>query len=436
MNNVAHYKAKDILKNLHLKHCGLVFLSRGGTAEGVQVANEQSSLKAKRAIGIDICDSFIYSGAQSVIAPLWSDEASALSTVLITAKFYDDVVDCADEMRPVSVAMRNSVLWLRDATFSTIRNFMWGTRIDRLLLEEIDDELWSVALAQKMLKGQGKFKSSDDRWERVQVDARPFASPFYWATFRCIGSCTGVHDPRVAERDEFDDFRENAKMEAYLEEFHQKDGEMEGLVEKGVNAAKAKMKEPIQNAERKIREAAERVEGVKQDLEINVGQKITQAKLKGEAAKEAIRESREALKDVKGTVIGKIEKKKKDLDDIRRKRQAKKINRKFGDVDDDEEEEEEEEENSSSSSDSSSDDEEEDNGTKMKSKYGSVNALRKARNKRKKKEKKTKKKKKKKQAKRKSRGTSDSDSDSDSDNDGDSDSGNEGGEGTKVCVIS
>ena len=435
VNNVAHYKAKDILKNLHLKHCGLVFLSRGGTAEGVQVANEQSSLKAKRAIGIDICDSFIYSGAQSVIAPLWSDEASALSTVLITAKFYDDVVDCADEMRPVSVAMRNSVLWLRDATFSTIRNFMWGTRIDRLLLEEIDDELWSVALAQKMLKGQGKFKSSDDRWERVQVDARPFASPFYWATFRCIGSCTGVHDPRVAERDEFDDFRENAKMEAYLEEFHQKDGEMEGLVEKGVNAAKAKMKEPIQNAERKIREAAERVEGVKQDLEINVGQKITQAKLKGEAAKEAIRESREALKDVKGTVIGKIEKKKKDLDDIRRKRQAKKINRKFGDVDDDEEEEEEEE-NSSSSSESSSDDEEEDNGTKMKSKYGSVNALRKARNKRKKKEKKTKKKKKKKQAKRKSRGTSDSDSDSDSDNDGDSDSGNEGGEGTKVCVIS
>jgi len=82
---------------------------------------------------------------------------------------------------------------------------MWASRISRSILEDIDDELWSVALAQKMLKGAGKFKDSEDRWERVQKDARPFASPFYWATFRCIGSCTGVHDPRVAERDEFDE---------------------------------------------------------------------------------------------------------------------------------------------------------------------------------------------------------------------------------------
>ena len=131
-----------------------------------------SSLKARRAIGIDIADTLIYTGAQSVIAPLWCDEASSLSTVLITAKFYDDVVDCADEMRPVSCAMRHASLWLRDATFANIRSFMWASRIDRLLLEEIDDELWGVALAQKMLKGAGNFNSTDDRWDRVQKGER------------------------------------------------------------------------------------------------------------------------------------------------------------------------------------------------------------------------------------------------------------------------
>ena len=325
INNVCHFSATDILRNLHLKHCGLVFLSRGATASGVTIANSASSLRASRSIGLDICDTLLYAGAQSVVAPLWSDESNALATVLVTAKFYDDVVDCADEMRPVAVAMRHACLWLRDATFGALREFMWSTRIDRLLLEEIDDELWSVALAQKMLKGQGKFGSTDDRWDRVQNDARPFASPFYWATFRCVGSCTGLHDPRIAERDDFNDFKENAKLEKYLDEFHLKDGEMSGMVEKGAKLAREKMAEPMAIAERKLKEKIEVAGGVKADLEIHMGQRVQQARLKGEAARDAVKETRGQFKDVRGAMRRKIEKGKEAMEKKRRKKQADKI---------------------------------------------------------------------------------------------------------------
>ena len=179
-------------------------------------------------------------GAQTVVLPLWSDEANALATILFTIKFYNELPDCADEVRPVAVALKHTSNWLRNATFAVIRNFIWASRVERLVLEEIDDELWSVALAQKMLRGgQQNFHSGDDRWERVQKDATPFASPFYWAMFRAVGSCGGIHDPRVAERDEFEDFKEDKKFERYLKEFDENEGHVDSVVVKGLKKARA-----------------------------------------------------------------------------------------------------------------------------------------------------------------------------------------------------
>ena len=236
-NGVAQMGAKAILKKLHLKHCGLVFISRGATAQTATVSSDMSNLRSRRNIGVDISEVFLLAGAQTVVTPLWSDEANALSTVIFTIKFYDDLVDCADEVRPVAVALKHTANWLKGATFAAIRNFIWASRVDRELLEEIDDELWSIALAQKMLKGQRNFKDTDDRWDRVQKNAQPFASPFYWATFRAVGSCGGIHDPRLAERDDFNEFEEDEYMESYLEEFDENDGKIEGRLMKGLKRA-------------------------------------------------------------------------------------------------------------------------------------------------------------------------------------------------------
>jgi len=302
---VARMKAKDIMKRLHLQHCGLVFISRGGSAQTATVSSDMSNLKSRRSIGVDASEVFLLAGAQTVVLPLWSDEANALATVLFTIKFYDELPDCADEVRPVSVlervrwgvcagakrqqrvhhqrlllttfcssqvavALKHTSNWLRNATFTVIRNFIWASRVDRLVLEEIDDELWSVALAQKMLRGgQQNFRSGDDRWERVQKDATPFASPFYWAMFRAVGNCGGIHDPRIAERDEFDDFKEDKKFERYLEEFDENEGKVDSVVVKGLKKAKAEAEVLGEAVGEKIAEKAkesgvtDRVEGYK-----------------------------------------------------------------------------------------------------------------------------------------------------------------------------
>lgn len=55
-NGAAHLDAKAILRSLHMKHCGLVFLSRGATAQSATVSSDVSNLKSKRSIGIDIVD--------------------------------------------------------------------------------------------------------------------------------------------------------------------------------------------------------------------------------------------------------------------------------------------------------------------------------------------------------------------------------------------
>ena len=136
-NGAAHVTAKAILKQLHMKHCGLVFLSRGALAASVNVGSDVSNLKSKRSIGIDIGETFILAGAQTVVMPLWADESTALSTVLFTIKFYDELVDCADESRPVAVAVRHTQSWMKNANFSNIRSVMWASRVHQNLLEEL-----------------------------------------------------------------------------------------------------------------------------------------------------------------------------------------------------------------------------------------------------------------------------------------------------------
>ena len=275
---------------------------------------------------MDITDAFLLAGAQTVVAPLWSDESNALATVLFTIKFYDDLVDCADEIRPVAVAVKHASNWLKDATFAIIRNFIWASRVDRLLLEEIDDELWSIALAQKMLKGHGaNFHSTDDRWSRIQKDARPFASPFFWAAFRAVGSCGGVHDPRVAERDEFDEFKEDKTMERMLEEFDQNEGYIEASVVKGLRAVGSvagDVGEKIGKVtEKPLAQVKDRVQAEKDKVMETVISKrmaLEESKTKlSSAAKERSQRAREAIRNAPKLAKASFEKEKQE----RKKRQ-------------------------------------------------------------------------------------------------------------------
>jgi hypothetical protein len=228
-------------------------------------------------------------------------------------KFYDELVDTADETRPVSVALRNSMLWLKNATFANIRNFIWSGMVEEELLEEIDEELWQIALKQKMLKSAAPKKGEEDRWERVQKDAKPFFSPFHWAAFRAHGSCGGVHDPMIADRDEFDEIKENDKFEQHYDEFDANDGYVDNavvkLAKKGAKAGGDALRQPAADLAVKLKEkkamikekAAElgrAVDERKEGFDVDVEARKAAMRERGERAKDAIRNAPKLAKEL------------------------------------------------------------------------------------------------------------------------------------------
>jgi CHAT domain-containing protein len=107
---------------------------------------------------------FLQAGAAGVVGTLWPVDDT--STALIMMKFYD--LHLAKKIAPAS-ALRQTQLWLRDATRQDISSFLTD-----------------------MLRS-GRLSSAHGELLRASLTGgtaadKPFNHPFYWAAFQFYGS--------------------------------------------------------------------------------------------------------------------------------------------------------------------------------------------------------------------------------------------------------
>jgi len=140
--------------DLQLSKCRLVALSACETAltDARNTTDEY----------IGLTSGFFYAGATSVLSTLWA--VNDVSTAILMIKFYELL---GSESRPaVSVALRESQLWLRD-------------------LSVADLQKWTAA--SKLLSSEHKEKIKNRYRRGFKQDYQPYQSPMYWAPFCAVG---------------------------------------------------------------------------------------------------------------------------------------------------------------------------------------------------------------------------------------------------------
>jgi len=140
--------------DLQLSKCRLVALSACETAltDATDTTDEY----------IGLTSGFFYAGATSVLSTLWA--VNDVSTAILMIKFYELF---RSESRPaVSVALRESQLWLRDLS--------------------VGDLLKWVA-ASELLSSEHKEKIKNRYSRGYKQDYQPYQSPMYWAPFCAVG---------------------------------------------------------------------------------------------------------------------------------------------------------------------------------------------------------------------------------------------------------
>jgi CHAT domain-containing protein/TPR repeat protein len=116
---------------------------------------------------------FLVAGASGVVGTLWpvADDAS---TALLMRRFYEIWLgNDAGSVDPPE-ALRRAQVWLRDVTAGELRDYF--SRERKLLLSRAP-AAWSHAQVHEQFQRFGK----------LDPQARPFASPFYWAAFTYTG---------------------------------------------------------------------------------------------------------------------------------------------------------------------------------------------------------------------------------------------------------
>jgi len=104
-------------------------------------------------VGLGIADHFLASGATCVVATLWV--VDDVSTALLMWKLYED----ARKTRDLATALQSAQVWLREVTSDALR------------------ALLDTPIFRRVLKGSGS------RLDQLFTAERPFADPFYWASF-------------------------------------------------------------------------------------------------------------------------------------------------------------------------------------------------------------------------------------------------------------
>jgi CHAT domain-containing protein len=142
----------DKIFALELEKCYLVTLSACET--GLIDFNNTSD----EYIGLP--SGFLYAGASSVVSSLWT--VDDLSTAFLMIRFYQNL----HKDLTVALALNQAQLWLKDLTRRDLE--IW-----------IEESQLALKPAVKMNLRRRLYKLDDD--------AKPFKSPFYWAAFCAIG---------------------------------------------------------------------------------------------------------------------------------------------------------------------------------------------------------------------------------------------------------
>jgi CHAT domain-containing protein/tetratricopeptide (TPR) repeat protein len=154
-----------MLEQLNLPHAQLVALSACETAlvNFAELADEHFGL----ALGP------LYAGAPTAWGTLWA--VADVATGLLMGKAYD----LLQAGRSKAAALREAQLWLRDLTAAEVRTILEAQRAEQPTQAVVLTEMARLALAQ-LLPVQRRFALMDDT-------ERPFAHPYFWAAFQCVG---------------------------------------------------------------------------------------------------------------------------------------------------------------------------------------------------------------------------------------------------------
>ncbi len=109
---------------------------------------------------------FLAAGAQTVVAGLWT--VDDVSTALLSQRFHANLYQRG---MAKAAALREAQLWLRDLS---------EEEADRLLAAKQEELAAGVRMA--------AVDAVRVRFELRRRGPRPFASPYYWAAFQCIGA--------------------------------------------------------------------------------------------------------------------------------------------------------------------------------------------------------------------------------------------------------
>jgi CHAT domain-containing protein/tetratricopeptide (TPR) repeat protein len=156
-----------MLELLNLPHAQLVVLSACETAlvNPAEQADEHFGL----ALGP------LYAGAPTVWGTLWA--VSDVATGLLMGKAYD----LLQAGRSKAEALREAQLWLRELTAAQAQEILeaQAAAAGQPTREVALTEMTRLALAQ-LLPEQRRFALMDEK-------ERPFAHPYYWSAFQCVG---------------------------------------------------------------------------------------------------------------------------------------------------------------------------------------------------------------------------------------------------------
>ncbi|WP_293327131.1 CHAT domain-containing protein [Microcoleus sp. PH2017_30_WIL_O_A] len=140
--------------DLQLSKCRLVVLSACET--GLTDARNSTD----EYIGLP--SGFFYAGVTSILSTLWA--VNDVSTAILTIKFYELLR--GENRPPVAIALRESQLWLRDATVQDLVGWVAGS---------------------KLISDERKDGMQDYIAWGEEPENTPYQSPHFWAAFCAVG---------------------------------------------------------------------------------------------------------------------------------------------------------------------------------------------------------------------------------------------------------
>jgi tetratricopeptide (TPR) repeat protein len=154
-----------MLEQLNLPHAQLVALSACETA--LTDPEEQADEHFGLTLGP------LYAGAPTVWGTLWA--VADVATGLLMGKAYE----LLGEGKSKAAALREAQLWLRDLTAAQARAI--------LAAQAAGQPTQAVALAEVARMALAQLLPEQRRFAVMDAAERPFAHPYYWAAFQCVG---------------------------------------------------------------------------------------------------------------------------------------------------------------------------------------------------------------------------------------------------------